>query len=241
MRNRSSWITASAGVAVLAGALAAAAGVYTEEQLQLADRLGAAVALSRICTGTVPTTAVVSALEAGGLTQGDVLGDTPIHQRMQGGAAAVLAGSNRKRDGGLSQAEIVKAACEAYRATFGPDGRAHRRHAAIGRVPVHAVRAAASGYSAAIGAGPLPSCEAARRPFSVKVNWRLISSAPIMPVAPSSSMAATNSSVLTRWRNFLEMISQSNVCPGRISGSFCLIASRISVWVASVSANLAIA
>jgi hypothetical protein len=65
---------------------------------------------------------VVSALEAGGLTQDDVLGDTPIRRRMQRGAAAVLAESQRKRGAGLPQADIVKAACEAYRASFGPDG-----------------------------------------------------------------------------------------------------------------------
>jgi len=115
-------MTIAAGAGLFAASLAAAAGTYTDAQLGLADRIGAAVALSRICTGTVPTTAVVSALEAGGLTQDDVLGDTPIRRRMQRGAAAVLAESERKRGAGLPQADIVKAACEAYRASFGPDG-----------------------------------------------------------------------------------------------------------------------
>ena len=113
---------ASGLAALLAGALAVAAATYTDAQLELAARLGAAVALSRICNGTVPTTAVMTALAAGGLTQGDVLGDTPIRERMQSAAAAVVSDSERQRSEGLAQAEIVAAACDAYRATFGPNG-----------------------------------------------------------------------------------------------------------------------
>ena len=51
-----------------------------------------------------------------------MLGDTPIRERMQSGAAAVVSDSERKRGQGLAQAEIVTAACDAYRASFGPNG-----------------------------------------------------------------------------------------------------------------------
>lgn len=122
MQTRSILIAIMSAAALFAKAHGAAAGTYTDAQLALAERLGAAVALSRLCTGTVPTTAVVAALQAGGLTQDDVLADTPIRERMQGGAAAVLADDKRKRGAGLPQADIVKAACEAFRASFGPDG-----------------------------------------------------------------------------------------------------------------------
>ena len=122
MRNRSTWIAALGAAAWLAGTSSLLAGAYSDEQMQLAGKVGAAVALARICTGTVPTTAVVKALEAGGLTQSDVLGDTPIRQQMQSRASAVLSDSNRKRGEGLPQAEIVKSACDGYRASFGPDG-----------------------------------------------------------------------------------------------------------------------
>jgi hypothetical protein len=122
MRDR---LGSMAGLAVagwLAGTAMSLASSYSNQQLELAGKLGAAVALSRICTGTVPTTAVVKALEASGLTQSDVLGDTPIHQRMRSEAAAILSDRHRKRDEGLPEAEIVKWACEGYRASFGPDG-----------------------------------------------------------------------------------------------------------------------
>jgi hypothetical protein len=108
----------------LIGCVAAsqAAGTYTDAQLELAGRIGTAVALSRICNGTVPTTAVVKALAAGGLTEGDVLGDTPVRARMQRDAAAVIEASRTKATGGTAPTEIVRAACDSYRASFGPDG-----------------------------------------------------------------------------------------------------------------------
>jgi hypothetical protein len=115
-------MAALATAAWLGGTTCLLAGAYSDQQIELAGRLGAAVALSRVCTGTVPTTAVVKALTAGGISQSDVLGDTPIHQRMQKQAAAILSDINRKRDAGLPQAEIVRSACEGYRASFGPDG-----------------------------------------------------------------------------------------------------------------------
>jgi hypothetical protein len=122
MRNRSRSVAALAAATWLGGLGCLFAGTYSDQQMELAGRLGAAVALSRLCTGTVPTTAVVRALAAGGLSQSDVLGDTPIRQRMQKQASAILSDSNRKRDAGLPQAEIVRSACEGYRASFGPDG-----------------------------------------------------------------------------------------------------------------------
>jgi hypothetical protein len=122
MRNRSGRIAAIMTAGWLAGTDSLLAQSYSEAQMELAGRLGAAVALSRICTGTVPTTAVVKALEAGGLTQGDVLGDTPINRQMRSRASAIVSDSNRKRDAGLPQAEIVRSACEGYRASFGPNG-----------------------------------------------------------------------------------------------------------------------
>ena len=107
----------------LAGSGAGArAGTYTEEQMGLAGKLGAAVALSRICNGTVPTTAVVKALEASGLTEQDVLGETPIRERMQNRASAVMLATNSQKESGESQDEIVQSACESFRANFGPNG-----------------------------------------------------------------------------------------------------------------------
>src|SRR5262245_18915325 len=100
MRNRAGSMAVLAAAGWLAVTAPSLADTYSDAQMELAGRIGAAVALSRICTGTVPTTAVVKALEAGGLTQGDVLGDTPIHQRMQSRASAVVSDSNRKRDAG---------------------------------------------------------------------------------------------------------------------------------------------
>src|SRR3954452_387573 len=108
MRNRSGSMAVLAAAGWLAGTASLLAGTYSDEQIELAGRIGAAVALSRLCTGTVPTTAVVKALEAGGLTESDVLGDTPIRRRMQRRASAVLSDSNRKRGEGLPQAEIVR-------------------------------------------------------------------------------------------------------------------------------------
>jgi hypothetical protein len=114
-------------VAAVLGGLAAGAGVslaegYSDAQMALAGRIGAAVALSRICNGTVPTSAVIATLQANGLTENDVLGDTPLRRRMQSGATAVVAASRAEQDGGRPQAEIVKSACEGFRASFGPHG-----------------------------------------------------------------------------------------------------------------------
>jgi len=106
----------------LAGIAGSYAGNYTEEQLELAGKLGAAVALSRICSGTVPTTAVVKVLEASGLSQQDVLGETPIRERMQNQASAVMIATESQKESGESQEEIVQSACESYRANFGPNG-----------------------------------------------------------------------------------------------------------------------
>src|SRR3954469_1778368 len=100
----------------------AAAGTYTDEQLQLAGKLGAAVALSRICHGTVTTTGVVKVLEASGLSQQDVLGETPIRERMQNQASAVMIATESQKESGESQDSIVQSACESYRANFGPNG-----------------------------------------------------------------------------------------------------------------------
>jgi len=106
----------------LVGSVASSAGNYTEEQLELAGKLGAAVALSRICSGTVPTTAVVKVLEASGLSQQDVLGETPIRERMQNQASAVMIATESQKESGETQDEIVQSACESYRANFGPNG-----------------------------------------------------------------------------------------------------------------------
>lgn len=122
MRIRPSGMAMLATAGWLVGTASVHAGSYSDAQMELAGRLGAAVALSRICTGTVPTTAVVKALQASGLTQSDVLGDTPINRQMRSRASAVLSDSNRRRDAGLPQAEIVRSACEGYRASFGPNG-----------------------------------------------------------------------------------------------------------------------
>jgi hypothetical protein len=108
--------------ALASGAADTHAATYSDEQLELAGQIGAAVALSRICSGTVPTTAVVKALEASGLTESDVLGDTPIRERMRRQASEVMSTSRLRGEGGRSQAEIVKHACDGFRASFGPNG-----------------------------------------------------------------------------------------------------------------------
>jgi len=95
---------------------------YSPQQIELAGKLGAAVALSRICSGTVPTTSVMRALEASGLSQQDVLGQTAVRQRMQSQAAAVMSANNLRKERGEPQAEIVKSACDSFRANFGPAG-----------------------------------------------------------------------------------------------------------------------
>ena len=107
---------------VAGGSASSRAGTYTDEQMEIAGKLGAAVALSRICSGTVPTTAVVKVLEASGLTEQDVLGETPIRERMQKQAAAVMLANNLQKESGETQEEIVQAACDSFRANFGPDG-----------------------------------------------------------------------------------------------------------------------
>jgi hypothetical protein len=107
---------------VAGGSASSRAGTYTDEQMELAGKLGAAVALSRICSGTVPTTAVVKVLEASGLTEQDVLGETPIRERMQKQAAAVMLANNLQKESGETQEEIVQAACDSFRANFGPNG-----------------------------------------------------------------------------------------------------------------------
>jgi hypothetical protein len=107
---------------VAGGSASSRAGTYTDEQMEIAGKLGAAVALSRICSGTVPTTAVVKVLEASGLTEQDVLGETPIRERMQKQAAAVVLANNLQKESGETQEEIVQAACDSFRANFGPDG-----------------------------------------------------------------------------------------------------------------------
>ena len=98
------------------------AGTYSEEQIELAGKLGAVVALSRICSGTVPTRAVVDTLQANGLTESDVLGETPIRQRMTREASAVMLANKTKRDKGEPQAQIVRSACDSFRANFDPSG-----------------------------------------------------------------------------------------------------------------------
>jgi 1-aminocyclopropane-1-carboxylate deaminase/D-cysteine desulfhydrase-like pyridoxal-dependent ACC family enzyme len=109
-------------IGCLAGGSASSAGTYTEEQMELAGKLGAAVALSRICTGTVPTTAIAKVLEASGLTEQDVLGETPIRERMQKQASAVMLANNLQKESGETQEEIVQSACDSFRANFGPNG-----------------------------------------------------------------------------------------------------------------------
>ena len=108
-------------IGCLAGG-ASSAAAYTDEQMELAGKLGAAVAFSRICSGTVPTTAVVKVLEASGLTEQDVLGETPIRERMQEQASAVMLANNQQKESGETQEEIVQAACDNFRANFGPNG-----------------------------------------------------------------------------------------------------------------------
>jgi hypothetical protein len=98
------------------------ADAYSPQQIELAGKLGAAVALSRICSGTVPTTSVMRALEASGLTQQDVLGETAVRERMQSQASAVISANNLRKERGEPQADIVKAACDSFRASFGPNG-----------------------------------------------------------------------------------------------------------------------
>jgi hypothetical protein len=115
------WLVLAAG-GLLGSAVCAFAESYSDAQIELAGKIGAAVALSRICTGTVPTTAVIATLEASGLTESDLLEDTPIHERMQREASAVMQAHQADREAGKPQAEIVKSACEGFRASFGPDG-----------------------------------------------------------------------------------------------------------------------
>jgi hypothetical protein len=122
MMNRRHLTAMLVATAWLVGSVASSAGNYTEEQLELAGKLGAAVALSRICSGTVPTTAVVKVLEASGLSQQDVLGETPIRERMQNQASAVMIATESQKESGETQDEIVQSACESYRANFGPNG-----------------------------------------------------------------------------------------------------------------------
>src|SRR5215207_6102649 len=122
MMNRRHLTAMLVATAWLVGSVASSAGNYTEEQMELAGKLGAAVALSRICTGTVPTTAVVKVLEASGLTEQDVLGETPIRERMQEKASAVMLANTMQKESGETQEEIVQAACESFRANFGPNG-----------------------------------------------------------------------------------------------------------------------
>jgi len=118
------WLVAIAlASACLAGAgTSAHADAYSPQQIELAGKLGAAVALSRICSGTVPTTSVMRALEASGLTEQDVLGETAVRERMQSQASAVMSANNLRKERGEPQAEIVKAACDSFRASFGPNG-----------------------------------------------------------------------------------------------------------------------
>jgi hypothetical protein len=118
------WLTATIlALAGLSGGVGLSpAAAYTEGQLALAEKIGTAVAQSRICNGTVPTTAVVRALAGSGLTERDVLDDTPIRQRMQRQAATVTAASNRKIDKGEPRAAVVRSACAGFRASFGPNG-----------------------------------------------------------------------------------------------------------------------
>jgi hypothetical protein len=107
---------------LLGGGASSHADSYSPQQIELAGKLGAAVALSRICSGTVPTTSVMRALEASGLTQQDVLGQTAVRERMQSQAFAVISANNQRKERGEPQAEIVKAACDSFRASFGPNG-----------------------------------------------------------------------------------------------------------------------
>jgi ABC-type proline/glycine betaine transport system substrate-binding protein len=107
---------------VAGGGAASSAGTYTDEQMELAGKVGAAVAQSRICSGTVPTTAVAKVLEASGLNEQDVLGETPIRERMQKQASAVMLANNQQKESGEPQDEIVQEACDSFRANFGPDG-----------------------------------------------------------------------------------------------------------------------
>jgi hypothetical protein len=118
------WLTATilalAGIA--GGVDPSFAATYSEEQLALADKIGTAVALSRICNGTVPTTAVVRALAGSGLSETDVLDDTPIRRRMQRQAAVVIAANNRKIKDGEPRTAVVRSACAGFHASFGPNG-----------------------------------------------------------------------------------------------------------------------
>lgn len=122
MIDRRQFIAVVVALGWLAGAAVAYADSYSREQIELAGRLGETVALSRICSGTVPTTAVVKALEASGLSEADVLGETVIRDRMQHQASAVMLSVSFRKDHGETQAEIVKSACDSFRASFGPNG-----------------------------------------------------------------------------------------------------------------------
>jgi hypothetical protein len=119
-RRLTTTILALAGLAGGAGMSSAAA--YSAEQLALAEKIGTAVAQSRICNGTVPTSAVVRALAGSGLTEKDVLDDTAIRRRMQRQASAVLAASDQQIKGGEPRTAVVRSACAGFRASFGPNG-----------------------------------------------------------------------------------------------------------------------
>src|SRR4051794_5050294 len=122
MVDRQRFVVLALAVASLLGNGAGShADNYSPQQIELAGRLGAAVALSRICSGTVPTTSVMRALEANGLSQEDVLGQTAVRERMQSQASAIISASNLRKERGEPQAEIVKTACDSFRASFGPN------------------------------------------------------------------------------------------------------------------------
>ena len=81
MVDRQRFVAIVLALGCLAGSGAdSLADSYSPQQIELAGKLGAAVALSRICSGTVPTTSVMRALEASGLTQQDVLGETAVRR-----------------------------------------------------------------------------------------------------------------------------------------------------------------
>ena len=123
MIDDSGCVAIALALGCLAGSEASSrADSYSQQQIELAGKLGAAVALSRICSGTVPTTSVMRALEASGLTQQDVLGETAVRERMQSQAAAIISANNLRKERGEPQADIVKAACDSFRASFGPNG-----------------------------------------------------------------------------------------------------------------------
>lgn len=118
---RSPWLVVLVlGSALFGAAAGSAAQVYSDEQLELARRIGGAVAMSRICNGTVPTTAVIATLEAGGLTEQDILGDTAIRRRIESEAEVVMSARKAAEGRGKPRVEIVEAACRGFRESFGP-------------------------------------------------------------------------------------------------------------------------